>query len=146
MVNGDDLNGSQDDKDHDDEANKLAKEGLKSSNWTRMPINFFAGIKLSLQRIFDPLICGCCKRRYSKRDKLSHFSDKQASEEMKIVRWIRFMRCAEHALKTRLFSDEEWSQIVQDSLYRYIEVDDQTREVREVEIVKVVPINRDSAL
>ena len=41
---------------------------------------------------------------------------------MKIVRWIRLMRAAEIALKTRLFKPEEWDEIVEDSMYRYVDI------------------------
>ena len=71
--------------------------------WIRLPIGFFASIKLSLQRILDPVICDCCKRRFSNRDKLSHLSDLKVTKEMKIVRWIRLMRAADIALQ-RLFT------------------------------------------
>ena len=34
----------------------------------------------------------------------------------------RLMRAAEIALKTRLFKPEEWDEIVEDSMYRYVDI------------------------
>ena len=42
---------------------------------------------------------------------------------MKIVRWIRLMRAAEIALR-RIFTPKEMNDIYEESLYRYVSLDD----------------------
>ena len=48
----------------------------------RIPISFWASIKLSFLRL-----CKCCSCFENRRDKLSHLADKLVKEELKIVRW-----------------------------------------------------------
>ena len=43
---------------------------------------------------------------------MAHYCDIRVSYEMRIVRWIRLMRAAEYAMKTRLFTPAEWQDIV----------------------------------
>ena len=43
-------------------------------------------------------------------------------EELKIVRWIQFMRCTEMALK-KLFTLEQWREIQSESKYRTVSLD-----------------------
>ena len=54
------------------------------SNLKRIPIGFFASVKLSLQRLL-PCCCKCC---FNRRDRLSHAADEAVKEELKIVRWV----------------------------------------------------------
>ena len=54
-----------------------------ANHFKRIPIGFFSSIKLSFQR----LIC-ICKKCHSRRDKLSHASDRMVKEELKIVGWV----------------------------------------------------------
>ena len=65
----------------------------------------------------------CFRRNYSRKDKLVHLSDKKVSDEMKIIRWIQFMRCAEHAMRTRIFNEDQWNEIVNESLFRHLKED-----------------------
>ena len=58
---------------------------------------------------------------FSRHDKLSHYSDSLVSDEMKIVRWIRMMRVTELAMK-RLFSKDQLDEMIEESMYRYIEL------------------------
>ena len=53
-----------------------------------------------------------CSRFWTNRDKVAHYCDIRVSYEMRIVRWIRLMRAAEYAMKTRLFTPAEWQDIV----------------------------------
>lgn len=93
------------------------------TKWKRLPISFFQSIRLSLQRLFYPVFCGCFSRCFSRHDKLSHYSDKLASEEMKIVRWIRLMRVTEVTIR-RLFTKQQLDEIFEESIYRYIQFKD----------------------
>lgn len=42
-------------------------------------------------------------------------------EELKIVGWIKLMRCTELAMK-RLFKPEEWAEIEKEAMYRVVEL------------------------
>ena len=115
------------------EADVVAKEP-----WHRLKVGFFTSIKHSFQRLLNFIpCCGFCQRSYSRIDKLAHFSDKKVSDEMKIVRWIQFMRCAEHAMRTKLFKEaNEWEEVVQESLFRRVEIKYHSQQAGEVEMMK----------
>ncbi len=50
-----------------------------------------------------------------------HASDKMVKEELKIVGWVKLMRCTEVAMK-RLFKPEEWAEIEKQAMYRIVEL------------------------
>ena len=89
--------------------------------WSKLREGFFAGIRRSLQRLLRPVCCTCCERSYNKSDTLSHYIDSQVTHELKIVRWIVLMRSAEIGLQ-RLMPPDEWQDIVNESLYRYVKL------------------------
>ena len=66
---------------------------------------------------------------------MAHYNDAKVSDEMKIVRWIQFMRCAEVALQ-KLMTKEEWDTTVQKALYRYVQVEPNGRGDVEVKETK----------
>ena len=66
----------------------------------RIPVGFFGGVWLSLQRIFA--CCHCC---HTNRDKFSHAADRMVKEELKIVGWVQHMRCQKLAMK-KLFTEQ----------------------------------------
>ena len=102
--------------------------GTRKSNVTQLPpkilkpipIGFWASIKLSIQRLFK--FCKCCENR---RDKLSHAADKMVKEELKIVRWIQFMRCTDLALR-KLFTISQWKEIEAEARFKTISIDRET--------------------
>lgn len=65
----------------------------------RIPVGFFSGIWLSIQRIFAFITC--C---HTPRDKFSHAADRMVKEELKIVHWVQHMRCQKLAMK-KLFTE-----------------------------------------
>lgn len=70
----------------------------------RIPIGFFSSVKLSFQRLCLMAGCNrCCVKCHTRRDKLSHMADKLAKDELKLIRWIQFMRCTNFAM-TKLFT------------------------------------------
>ena len=77
-------------------------------------------MKLSLQRLFK--FCKCCE---SRRDKLSHAADKMVKEELKIVRWIQFMRCSDLAFR-KLFTTAQWQEIEAEAKFKTISIDRET--------------------
>ena len=64
----------------------------------------------------------------TRRDRLAHTSDKMVKEELKIVKWVQLMRCTDYALK-RIFTEEEWKEMVKESKYKTIGFDKDDKEV-----------------
>ena len=83
----------------------------------RIPIGFFSGIWLSIQRILH--CCTCC---HSNRDKFSHAADRMVKEELKIVGWVQHMRCQKLAMK-KLFTEAEWKEIELEAKFRTLAID-----------------------
>ena len=108
-------------KIHDERADD-SDSSKSETTLKRIPIGFFASIKLSFQRLCD--CCGCC---HSRRDKLSHLADKLVKEELKIVRWLQHMRCVNLAMK-KLFTVTQWQEIEKQALYKTITIDVKTNE------------------
>ena len=48
-------------------------------------------------------------------------------EELKIVRWLQFMRCTSLAMK-KLFTVEQWKEIEKQALFKTITIDAVTKE------------------
>ena len=59
---------------------------------------------------------------------LSHKADELAKEELKIIRWLQFMRSTNLAMK-RLFSESEWLDIQNDAKFMTVSIDNQTNTV-----------------
>ena len=59
---------------------------------------------------------------------LSHKADELAKEELKIIRWLQFMRSTNLAMK-RLFSASEWLDIQNDAKFMTVSIDNQTNTV-----------------
>jgi hypothetical protein len=107
--------------DDADVTNKVAdSEKQEEPELKRIPIGFFASIKLSFQRLLPFLCCKCCVNR---RDRLSHSADKMVKEELKIVKWIQFMRITEFALQ-KLFTKQEWTEIEESAKFKKIQFDE----------------------
>ena len=99
----------------------LAKQGDEVK---RVPIGFFGGIKLSLQRLICK--CSCC---HSKRDKLSHLADEAVKQDVKIVGWVKRNRMLKYAY-SKLFSKEEWAQIEKEAMTRVLYIDEDEDKVK----------------
>ena len=91
-----------------DNDNQVLPQTDEPEKLVRIPRGFFGSIKLSLQRIFC-LNFTCC---HSKRDRLAHEADKSVKNELKVVRWINFMRTAEIAIRS-LTSDKQYENFKQ---------------------------------
>ena len=48
-------------------------------------------------------------------------------EELKIVRWLQFMRCTSLAMK-KLFTVQQWEEIERQALFKTITIDSVTKE------------------
>ena len=77
---GDELNNGAGAIQQDQEDGSSNRVTLK-----RIPVGFFGGVWLSIQRIFACSFCTCC---HSNRDKFSHAADRMVKEELKIVGWV----------------------------------------------------------
>ena len=91
----------------------------------RIPVGFFAGVWLSIQRIFACSFCTCC---HSNRDKFSHAADRLVKEELKIVGWVQHMRCQKLAMK-KLFTEAQWQEIELEAKFRTLAIDPETDKV-----------------
>lgn len=91
----------------------------QSKELERIEVGFWASIKHSFQRLFSFLCCKCC---FSRKDRLVHAADEKMKDELKIVRWIKFMRTADHALK-QIFTKQQWKEIEKAAKYRKITLD-----------------------
>lgn len=89
----------------------------------RIPVGFFSGVWLSIQRIFAFITC--C---HSPRDKFSHAADRMVKEELKIVGWVQHMRCQKLAMK-KLFTEEQWKEIELEAKFRTLAIDPNTGKV-----------------
>ena len=98
--------------------NDILGESKESQVLKRVPISFFASIKLSLQR----LLCKNKKRCQSRRDRLSHLQDQMVTEELRIVNWIQHMRCMKLAMQ-KLFTKEQWAVIEKEAKFRVVSLD-----------------------
>ena len=54
-------------------------------------------------------------------------ADKMVKEELKIVRWLQFMRCTSLAMK-KLFTVKQWQEIERQALFKTITIDAETKE------------------
>ena len=45
-----------------EDAGVIQVRSAKAKQWKQLTIGFFSSIRLSLQRLFNPVFCGCCKR------------------------------------------------------------------------------------
>ena len=89
-----------------DEKEKNFRKSYEPNTLKRIPIGFLSSVKLSFQRL--GLVAGCnkcCNKFQSRRDKLSHLADKLATDELKLIRWLQFMRSTNLAM-TKLFTVE----------------------------------------
>ena len=81
---------------------------------------------MSFQRLLPCFFkSSCC---LSRRDKLSHKADQLVKDELKIVKWIQFMRCTELAMK-KIFSAKEWEKIQNQAKFKYLFYDDEVDDV-----------------
>ena len=115
---GDELNNGAGQIQQDQEDGSSNRLTLK-----RIPVGFFGGVWLSLQRIFA--FCTCC---HSNRDKFSHAADRFVKEELKIVGWVQHMRCQKLAMK-KLFTEAQWQEIELEAKFRTLAIDPETNKV-----------------
>ena len=80
---------------------------MRNMKWKRLDIGLIDSVRLGMHRVCKPLMCKRYQDGINSRDRLCLFMDDQISEELKIVRWIVFMRVAECALK-KILPPEEW--------------------------------------
>ena len=95
----------------------------------RIPIGFFAKIKLSFQRLC--IIGGCgkwCSKFHTRRDRFAHMADKLCKEELKIIRWLQFMRRTNLAMK-KLFTLQQLKDLEKEASFKTLAVDGETNEV-----------------
>ena len=52
-------------------------------------------------------------------------ADKLAKEELKIIRWLRFMRCMDLAMK-QLFTVKQWKDIEDQAKFKTLAIDSET--------------------
>ncbi len=71
---------------------------------------------------------------------MAHASEAAVKDELKIVRWIQFMRCAEHALQ-KVFSARDWKQIVEEASFKRMYIDENDDQIK---IEEIVPSEQDS--
>ena len=91
-----------------------------------IPIGFFSSIKLSFQRLGRVAGCKrCCKKFYSRRDRLTHLAEKLAKDELKLIRWLKFMRSTNLAM-TKLFTVQQWKKIQEQAQFKTITIDNET--------------------
>jgi len=102
-------------------------DSLDGKPLKRIPIGYFASLKLSFQRILLPL--KCCNRCHNRRDKLAHAADIRIKEEIKIVRWIKHNREVKNAFG-RIFTKEEWDEIYKEANTMELYIDDAEDKVK----------------
>ena len=98
-------------------------DGEERVTLKRIPVGFFGGVWLSLQRIFS-----CFTRCHTNRDKFSHAADRMVKEELKIVGWVQHMRCQKLAMK-KLFTEQQWKEIELEAKFRTLAIDPKTGKV-----------------
>ena len=54
-------------------------------------------------------------------------ADAMVMEELKIVRWLQFMRCTSLAMK-KLFTVQQWEEIERQAKFKTITIDTDTKE------------------
>ena len=59
-----------------------------------------------------------------------HAADEKMKDELKIIRWIQFMRTADHALK-QLFTKVQWAKIEKAAKMRKVSLEDDSDEAAE---------------
>ena len=102
-------------EDHERKEGQI-QQTKDEENLKQIKIGFFTSIKHSFQRLFP---CCFCKSCHSRKDRLVLAADEMVKDELKIVRWVQFMRVTELAMR-KLFSKDELKQIHDDAKYRVV--------------------------
>ena len=74
----------------------------------------------------------CCKCCHTRKDRLVHASDSKVKDELKIIRWIQFMRTTSYVF-SKIFTKEQWEKIEKASKFRKISLSDDDEKEEEGE-------------